>query len=158
MIAGMQTIAVRSSAFADGAPMPEKHSAIGRNVSPALSWDPAPAGTQSIAMLVSDPDAPGGDWLHWLILNLPANTTSLPEGVPGQATLASGAVQCLNDSRRIGYSGPRPPPGKVHHYIFNVYALRCLLPLGPNATKEDFRRLLPDQVVAQGKITGTFKR
>jgi len=98
----------------------------GQNVSPALSWSGAPAETKSFVLTIYDPDAPtGGGWWHWVMFNIPASVTSLPEGagVPGKEP--AGAVQGTTDFGKPGFGGPCPPKGdKPHHYIFTVYALK----------------------------------
>jgi Raf kinase inhibitor-like YbhB/YbcL family protein len=99
----------------------------GHNVSPALSWSNAPAGTKSFALLVHDPDAPtGSGWWHWVVYNIPAGTTSLPAdaGDPKKNLMSGGAVQGRTDFGTPGYGGPCPPPGKPHHYHFRLYALK----------------------------------
>jgi Raf kinase inhibitor-like YbhB/YbcL family protein len=99
----------------------------GHNVSPALSWSNAPAGTKSFALLVHDPDAPtGSGWWHWVVYNIPASTTSLPAdaGDPKKNLIPGGAVQGRTDFGTPGYGGPCPPPGKPHHYHFRLYALK----------------------------------
>jgi Raf kinase inhibitor-like YbhB/YbcL family protein len=99
----------------------------GHNVSPALSWSNAPAGTKSFALLVHDPDAPtGSGWWHWVVYNIPASTTSLPAdaGDPKKNLIPGGAVQGRTDFGTPGYGGPCPPPGKAHHYHFRLYALK----------------------------------
>ena len=100
----------------------------GGNVSPALSWSNAPAGTKSFALTVYDPDAPtGSGWWHWVVFNIPATVTSLPLGVgnPASGQTPKGAVQSKTDFGKPGYGGPCPPQGdKPHRYIFTVYALK----------------------------------
>jgi Raf kinase inhibitor-like YbhB/YbcL family protein len=99
----------------------------GRNISPALSWSNAPAGTKSFALLVHDPDAPtGSGWWHWVVYNIPASTTSLPAdaGDPKKKLMPAAAVQGRTDFGTSGYGGPCPPPGKPHHYHFRLYALK----------------------------------
>jgi Raf kinase inhibitor-like YbhB/YbcL family protein len=98
----------------------------GQNLSPALSWSPPPAGTQSLALLVFDPDAPGDGWWHWIVHGIPAQARSLPEGAgdPGKALMPAGAIQERNDFGTRGYGGPCPPPGKPHRYFFWLYALK----------------------------------
>jgi Raf kinase inhibitor-like YbhB/YbcL family protein len=99
----------------------------GQNVSPALSWSNAPAGTKSFALLMHDPDAPtGSGWWHWVVYNIPGDVTSLPAGA-GDARrnlLPAGAVQGKTDFGTTGYGGPCPPPGKPHHYYLRLYALK----------------------------------
>ncbi len=99
----------------------------GGNVSPALSWRNAPEGTRSFALLLHDPDAPtGSGWWHWIVYNIPANTTSLPgdAGDPKRNLMPAGVVQGRTDFGTPGYGGPCPPPGKPHHYWFRLYALK----------------------------------
>ena len=110
----------------------------GGNISPALSWSNAPAGAQSFALLVHDPDAPtGSGWWHWVVYNIPATTTSVPAGAgdPKKNLLPAGAVQGMTDFGTVGYGGPCPPPGKPHHYYFRLYALKVAkLDVPPTAT------------------------
>jgi Raf kinase inhibitor-like YbhB/YbcL family protein len=110
----------------------------GRNVSPALSWSNAPAGTKSLALLVHDPDAPtGSGWWHWVVYDIPADVTSLPAdaGDPKKNLMPAGALQGSTDFGTPGYGGPCPPPGKAHHYHFRLYALKVAkLGVPANAT------------------------
>jgi len=98
----------------------------GKNVSPELHWTKGPAGTQSYALMMYDPDAPtGSGWWHWVVFNIPADWTSLPKGFGGKnAKKSAPAVQSRTDFGVPGYGGPAPPPGKPHHYIFTIYALK----------------------------------
>jgi hypothetical protein len=154
----MIELTVISAAFAMGAAIPAKFTCQGQDLSPPISWTSAPTGTQGIAVLADDPDAPVGDWVHWVLFNLPPETTSLPEGVPATARLPSGAVQGMNDFRRLGYGGPCPPPGKPHRYYFKVFALDTKLNLGSNATKADLLKAMKGHVLAKGELVGTFRR
>src|SRR5258708_7374680 len=100
-----------STAFQDGAAIPKQFTCDGADVSPALSWQDAPAETKSFALICDDPDAPRGTWVHWVLFNVPASVHGLPQGVPAQSTLPAGEKQGTNDFRKIGYGGPCPPPG-----------------------------------------------
>jgi len=146
------------SAFAMGAAIPLKFTGGGNNVSPPLSWGTAPAGTQSIAILCDDPDAPIGDWVHWVLFNLPPATAHLEAAVPRQAKLPNGAMQGVNDYNRHGYDGPWPPPGKPHRYFFKVYALDTKLNLTEKAHKADLLKAVQGHILAQGQLIGTFQR
>jgi Raf kinase inhibitor-like YbhB/YbcL family protein len=130
--AGVSAFTLSSSDFVQGATIPQAQvfngmGFKGGNISPALSWSGTPAGTQSFALMVHDPDAPtGSGWWHWVVYNIPASATSLPAGAgdPKKNLLPPGAVQGRTDYGMVGYGGPAPPPGKPHHYYFRLYALK----------------------------------
>lgn len=151
-------LAVTSLAFASGGAIPPRHTCRGENVSPPLAWTGVPAETRSFAILVDDPDAPGGDWVHWVLFNLPASVTALEAGVPNNFKLHNGAVQGINDFGAAGYGGPCPPPGRPHRYVFHVYALDTVLSLKSAARKGDLLRAIEGHVLAAGELTGTFQR
>ena len=148
---------VMSSAFEEGGMIPRKYACDGADVSPPLSWSGAPAETKSFALVSDDPDAPMGTWVHWVIYNLPANTAELPEAVPAEQELRSGARQGRNDFKKIGYGGPCPPGG-THRYYFKLYALDTVLNLPAGATKAELREALQGHVLAQGQLMGRYKR
>jgi len=152
------SFAVNSTAFANGGAIPGRYTCSGEDVSPALSWNDVPAGTHSLALIAEDPDAPGGTWTHWIIWNLPAQATSLPEGVPASETLDNGARQGRNDFRRIGYGGPCPPPGKPHRYFFNLYALDAALNLKPGAARNELERAMKGHVLSKAEWMGKYGR
>ena len=116
------TLAVTSPAFADGAPLPPRHSLRGGDLSPPLAWDPPPPGTRSLAVTCFDPDAPGGGFWHWAVAGLPPGTSALPEGAgaPDGSGLPAGAVQARNDFGRVGYGGAAPPRGHGPHLTGSV--------------------------------------
>lgn len=150
-------IGVVSSAFKDGEMIPGKYTCDGEEFSPPLSWSGIPQGAKSIALISDDPDAPGGDWVHWLIFNLPPDTVGLPEGIPHDERLASGAVQGKHDGGGVGYGGPYPPSG-THRYYFKVYALDTKLALGPDAAKKAVLEAMEGHILAQGELMGRYKR
>ena len=106
---------VSSSAFSEGSPIPAKYTCDGEDISPPIKWDGAPPGTKSLALICDDPDAPAGTWVHWVLYNLPPNSTSLSENTPILETLPNGAAQGRNSFEKIGYGGPVPPGVKPHH-------------------------------------------
>src|SRR5437879_6661680 len=120
-----------SSAFTEAAPIPVKHTCDGADVSPPLAWSGAPSGAAGFALIMDDPDAPAGTWVHWVLYDLPARSSALAENVAKTETLKDGAVQGRNDFPRTGYGGPCPPPGKAHRYFFKLYALDAPLGLTP---------------------------
>jgi Raf kinase inhibitor-like YbhB/YbcL family protein len=149
-----------SPSFADGATIPSQYTCDGADRSPALSWSGAPAGTKSFALIVDDPDAPAGIWVHWVLFNLPATATSLPENVARTETLPDlgGAIQGRNDSHKAGYAGPCPPPGKPHRYYFKLYALDGSLALHPGASKTDVVRAMDGHTLGNAQLMGTYGR
>ncbi|MCI0355644.1 MAG: YbhB/YbcL family Raf kinase inhibitor-like protein [Acidobacteria bacterium] len=152
------SIQLTSSAFADGSLVPVRFTCDGQDVSPPLKWSGVPAGAKSIALICDDPDAPVGTWVHWVLYNLPATATELPEGVPTREAVLDGAKQGLNDFRRVGYGGPCPPPGKPHRYYFKLYALGIELSLKPRATKKDVVSAMQGHILAEGQLMGTYRR
>jgi hypothetical protein len=149
---------LKATAFPNGGVIPKKYTCDGANLSPALSWDDAPAGTQSLALIVDDPDAPMGTWTHWLIWNIPAKATLLPEDTPKMNLLDNGARQGGNDFRRIGYGGPCPPPGKPHRYFFKLYALDARLEVKAGAVRSELEPALQPHILAQAQWMGTYGR
>jgi len=147
-----------SSAFAEGAPIPTKYTCDEKDLSPPLKWTGVPGGAKSLALIADDPDAPVGTWVHWVLYNLPASASELPEDLPKSQYLAGGGKQGLNDFRRLGYGGPCPPPGKPHRYFFKLYALDTVLELKPGATKKDIERAMEKHILAQGQLMGTYQR
>lgn len=147
-----------SPAFEEGAPIPEKYTCQGPDVSPPLEWSNVPEGTKSLAMVVEDPDAPGGPFVHWVIYNIPPAGTGLPEDVPGDESLADGSIQGQNGFHRTGYAGPCPPPGKAHRYFFRIFALSDVLPAKSDPGEKDLMDLMRGRVIGQGELMGTAQR
>ena len=153
------SIELRSDAFANGQSIPVKYSCRGKNISPALTWNEPPAGTRSFALIVDDPDAPFGTWVHWVLFNIPANTRGLPEdlSITGKNTDPNAIHVGKNSSGRMGYDGPCPPSG-THRYFFKLYALNTTLNLLPGATKEQVLKEMQGHILAQGELMGTFSK
>jgi Raf kinase inhibitor-like YbhB/YbcL family protein len=148
------------AAFTDGGVIPAQYGcAAGKNanLSPAIQWSGAPAGTETIALILHDPDVSIGaeDVLHWAIYNIPATATGLPEGVPPQATLPDGSVQIKNIGGSIGFFNPCPPPPTTHHYMFEFYALDQKLDPGL-ATRADLLAAMTGHIRAKGVYFGLF--
>lgn len=148
-----------SDAFMNGQSIPSKYSCLGRNISPALAWNEPPAGTQSFALIMDDPDAPMGTWVHWVLFNISADARSLAEDLPvtGKNTDPNAIFVGTNSSGNIGYDGPCPPSG-THRYYFKLYALDTTISLLPGATKEDILREMDGHILAQGELMGTFSK
>jgi len=150
-------IKIKSSAFENEDMIPSKYTCDGNDISPPLQWDAIPDGTKSIALISDDPDAPMGTWVHWVLFNLPADTTELTENIPPDENLPGGTGQGTNDFRRIGYGGPCPPGG-THRYFFKIYALDAELDLPAGARKKDLLKAMEGHIVGQGQLIGKYKR
>jgi Raf kinase inhibitor-like YbhB/YbcL family protein len=151
-------IQLTSSAFKHGDRIPVRHTCEGADASPPLQWSGGPVERRSLALVCDDPDAPRGNWVHWVLYNLPGQTLELTEGMPSTPELPSGARQGRNDSGDIGYSGPCPPPGKPHRYYFRLYALDVLLTLPYGVSKAELEEAMADHILAQGTLMGTYQR
>ncbi len=152
------TLTVTSSSFTTGAAIPTRYSGEGEDLSPALSWKGAPAGVRSYAVVCDDPDAPSGTWVHWLLWNIPATATAIPEHLPTSAALPDGSRQGTTDFKRTGYGGPLPPHGSTHRYFFHVYALDIALSLAPGARRSQLDAAMKSHILAQGELMGTYSR
>lgn len=157
---GVNTMAfaISSASFSAGGDIPKKFTCDGPDLSPELSWTDAPAGVRSFALIADDPDAPVGTWTHWVLFDLPPQTTGLPEGVAKVDELPSGGRQGRNDFRKIGYGGPCPPPGKPHRYFFKLYALDRLLNLKPGSSKQEAEQAMQGHIVGQTELMGKYRR
>lgn len=144
-----------SSAFSSGGAIPKNYTCDGSDVSPPLSWVGAPA-AQSFALIVDDPDAPAGTWVHWVLYNAPGSAKQFSEGVKKDEQLSDGTLQGRNDFRKTGYNGPCPPPGKPHRYFFKLYALDTKLNLKPGATKAEVESAIKGHIVGQAELMGKF--
>jgi Raf kinase inhibitor-like YbhB/YbcL family protein len=148
---------IMSDVFGAGDPIPSKFTCDGQDVSPPLTWSGSPQGARSLALIMEDPDAPAGIWVHWVLYNIPIGLNGLPEGVPAEAQLANGSSSGLNSWQRRGYGGPCPPSG-VHRYFFRLYALDQSLDLAAGATKEDLLKVMQGHLLGQAEIMGTYTR
>jgi len=150
---------LKSSAFAEGQPIPKRQSCEGADLSPPLSWSGQPAATKSFALVCEDPDAPMGIWHHWGIYNIPGNQTALAEGFAPDAEVG-GIRQVVTDFDRPGYGGPCPPRGHgKHRYFFRLMALdvaKLDLPLDANC--EQLKRAAKPHVLGEAALMGTYAR
>ena len=151
------TFPLTSTAFTSGGAMPIKYSCNGENVSPPLAWTEPPAGTQSFALIVEDPDVPSGTWTHWALYNIPASTSSLPEAVPSEEQLADGSQQGINSGKAIGYQGPCPPSG-THRYFFKLYALDTTLDLPSGATSKELVKAMGGHILGYAELMGIYSK
>jgi len=148
---------ITSSVFEQGGMIPSKYTCDAENISPPLEWNGIPDDAESLALIVDDPDAPGKTWVHWVLFNLPAKTTSLEEDFPKDATLDNGAINGVTDFGSNGYGGPCPPGG-THRYYFKLYALDSELDLDSSAKKSDLLKAMEGHVLAEGQLMGKYKR
>lgn len=148
-----------SDAFTNGQSIPAKYSCTGKNISPALTWNGPPAGAQSFALIMDDPDAPMGTWVHWVLFNIPANARNLPEDLPltGKNVDPNAIYVGKNSWGDTRYGGPCPPSG-THRYYFKLYALDTTLSLLPGATKEQLLKEMEGHILAQTELMGTFSK
>lgn len=152
------TFHLTTLSFQNEGVIPAKYTADGQDVSPALQWSDAPAQTKSFVLIMDDPDAPAGTWVHWVVYDIPASVKELPEGVPAQDTLSNGAKQGLTSFKAIGWGGPSPPPGKAHRYFFKLYALDTMLKLPPGKTKQEVEKAMQGHVLAEAIFMGKYSR
>ncbi|MGD2128551.1 MAG: YbhB/YbcL family Raf kinase inhibitor-like protein [Lysobacterales bacterium] len=152
---------IESSAFADNGEIPKIYTCDGNDLSPPLEWSDPPEGTQSLALIVDDPDAPDPaaprmTWVHWVLYDLPATAGGLAEAVES-AALPKGAAEGLNDWKRTGYGGPCPPIGR-HRYFFKLYALDTRLEDLGNPTKAELEAAMEGHVLERAERVGTYRR
>jgi Raf kinase inhibitor-like YbhB/YbcL family protein len=150
-------IVITSPAFAEGEMIPAEYTCQGKNSSPALEWSALPTGTQSLALICDDPDAPGATFVHWVLYALPATTRGLPAGIASQATLDNGAVQGKNGAQQTGYTGPCPPSG-THRYYFRLYALDNKPALQARATKAELLKAIEGHILGEGQLMGKYQK
>lgn len=158
---GVTPLVLSSPSFQDGGIIPDKYSmAASAPVSPALSWTGAPANTGAFSIIMHDldtmPRASGPDNLHWLIFNIPASTTSLPEGVSASARLPDGSIQILNGGNKVGYL-PLGARGVYHHYVIELYALDGKIPVGPEGSRHDATSEILAHTLAHAAYEGRFR-
>ena len=159
--------------------IPPRHTCVGEDLSPPLSWSGVPPGTKSLALIADDPDNQTGLWVHWVLYNIPADVTALPEGIPtSTGLLPDGTKQGTNDHKKIGYEGPCPPAQKppypgarvsadshqglrgdpAHRYFFKLYALDKVIGLAPGATRAELLSAMEGHILAQGQTVGKYLR
>lgn len=155
--AGQGSISL-SSPFLSNGQVDRSITCDGANISPTLAWSAPPPATRALTLLVTDPDAPGGTFTHWVLYNLPAVSQSLPSGVAKQPQLPDGSRQGRNDFGETGYGGPCPPGHSPHRYIFTLYALDKVLDLPPGATRQQVEDELHGHILARGQLTARYGR
>lgn len=148
---------LRTTAFQDGGSIPKEFTCDGPDVSPALEWAESPAGTKSFALILDDPDAPSGTWVHWVLYDLPGEARKLDEDVAKDRQLPDGARQGRNDFGKIGYNGPCPPRGNPHRYFFKLYALDRMIKIKAGASKAQLERAMKGHILGEAEFVGQFQ-
>jgi Raf kinase inhibitor-like YbhB/YbcL family protein len=157
---GLPNLNLKSSSFSDGGAIPNQFvSCEGQpDDSPELSWQSPPANTQSFVLIVTDPDAPIGNFVHWVLYNIPPDTRELPQAIRKEEQTPNGSRQGVNDFDEIGYDGPCPPGHSTHRYVFDLYALDTKLNLPAGATKRQVSDAIYNHILAHGQLTGRYQR
>jgi len=148
---------LESNTFVADGMIPAKYTCDGEDVSPDLRWDAPPIGTQSLVLIVDDPDAPNGTFVHWVLYDLPPETRQLAEGVEVGPTLEGGGIHGETSFGRLGYGGPCPPNG-THRYYFKLYALDKALGLKSGATKQQIEAAMEGHILDSGELMGRYSR
>lgn len=150
------SLTLSSSTIPPNGKIPKQYTG-GDGKSPPLTWTGEPANTQSYALLMDDPDAPSGDFVHWLAWNIPAQEHALPEDVAHRADTLE-IQQGKNSYAHTGYDGPSPPPGKSHRYVFHLYALDDKLPVKAGASRSEVETAMRGHVLAEAQLVGSFRK
>ncbi len=148
----MDALTISSPDFQNNGNIPSKYTCDGANVNPPLRIDNVPAGTKSLALIVDDPDAPRGMWVHWVVWNIDPKTGEIKEN-----SVPKGAMQGINDFEQHNYGGPCPPSG-THRYFFKLYALDGILNFSADAGKAGLEKSMQGRILAQAQIVGLYKR
>lgn len=151
-----ESMKLASSAFLNNGQIPATYTCQGKDYSPALQWEGEPAGTKSFALICSDPDAPHGTFIHWVVYDIPAGIHSLPEGIKdGEELLENGGKQGMSSFNKLGYGGPCPPSG-THHYHFDLFALDIMLNQPAGLTAEQLHAAMEGHILAKTRLTGLY--
>lgn len=150
-------ITITSTAFELMGWIPSQYTCDGADVSPPLAWEGVPPEAQSLVLICDDPDAPSGDWVHWVCYDIPPEAPGLVEDIPHGKTLPCGGTQGTTDFGAIGYGGPCPPSG-THRYSFKVYALDTVLGLPDGQTKKQIEEAMLGHVLASDELVGVYTR
>ena len=154
----MQNITIWSEAFKNGENIPVEYTCDGKNISPELLWSGIPAGTKSISLIMDDPDAPMGTFVHWVLFNIPADINKLYSGIRTKEPFFTHETHHgITSFGRTGYGGPCPPTG-VHRYYFRIYALDTLLSMGSGTTRKQLDEAMKGHILATGEFFGLYKR
>ena len=154
----MTTLSLSSPSFKNLEFIPDEYSCNGINISPELNWKEAPKNTKSFALTMVDPDAPGREFVHWILYNIPPEVHHLPSNISKKPLLENGMIQGMNDFDSIGYGGPCPPPLQTHSYIFTIFALDSMLSLRQEASYAELQEALKNHLLTKAQILGFFAK
>ncbi len=149
---------VTSKVISPGVEFPKRNTCQGEDISPELAWTDAPPAARSFALMLDDPDAPGGTFTHWLLWDIPASTHELPQNLPRTPQLPDGARQGRNGFGKTGYNGPCPPPGRPHRYYFRLFALDATLGVKAGAGRGELEHAMEGHVLGSGELMARFAR
>jgi Raf kinase inhibitor-like YbhB/YbcL family protein len=150
------SLRLTSRAFQNAGTIPDKYSKQGGNISPPLSWTGVPEGTASLALIVDDPDAPSGAFVHWLVYGIPPGTTELTEHQQPVKKIGNGAREGVNGFGGLGYGGPQPPSG-THHYIFHLYALDTDTDMPAGLSHQELDGAIEGHVIEEAQLMGRYQ-
>jgi len=153
----MEKINLTSSSFNNGELIPSKYTCDGKNISPSLSWDKPADSIKRFAIIVEDPDSPGGTFVHWVVYNIPSNIKNLPDDITPIKNIPDEVLLGTNSFGHIGYGGPCPPSG-THRYIFRIYGLSNVVHLEAGAEKGELMRAMQKHIIAEGELMGKYSR
>jgi hypothetical protein len=148
----MSALTIESPAFKENSDIPKQYTCDGKDINPPLVLRNTPRGAKSLALVVDDPDAPVGIWVHWVVWNIDPGTREIKEN-----SVPPGALQGRNDFRKTSYGGPCPPSG-THRYFFKVYALDTVLSIDRNSTKNDLEKAMKGHILGEAQTVGLYKR
>lgn len=147
------TFTLSSTDFTDNSAIPANFTCQGEDIVPTLTWQGAPDNTKTYALIMDDPDAPHGTWVHWVLFNIPATVSKLSN----ETAVPTGAVNATNTWGNVGYGGPCPPSG-THRYFFKLYALDTSLALNADATKSDVENAMQGHILATAQLMGLYSK
>lgn len=150
------SLKLTSDAFQNESFIPDKYSKSGGNISPPLSWTEVPQAAKSLALIVDDPDAPSGTFVHWVLYGIRPEARGLDEDQPANPTLLGGMRQGRNGFGDLGYGGPQPPSG-THRYFFHLYALDAEIDLPAGATREALDRAMRGHILEEAQLMGRYE-
>jgi Raf kinase inhibitor-like YbhB/YbcL family protein len=154
----LATFPLSSPAFTEGEWIPSKQTCDGANISPVLHWGIVPNETHGLALIVDDPDAPFGIFVHWVLYNMPPSLSELPEGLPQMPNIHGIGTQGTNGFQRVGYNGPCPPRSSVHRYFFKLYALDLEPALPSDLTSSRLAKMMQGHILSEAQLMGKYQR